>query len=320
MRVPSVTGFSRRLTRRRRAAEALSAALAGRRGYEDLKIVEILKPVEGREIAVARVGGARVVLKRFSGDMAAETVRKLKAELDTLADRLNDGPNRVMACRAIEPDLGIAVLSLVPGRRFSEALARASGGRRAALMTRAGEWLDAASGFRTRDTSFGPGFWVARAHARPTDPLMNEDRALLGRLLARLRTKAQATGGSPVRQAATHGDYVPINLMIDGDTLWGIDIQGESWLAISRDAARFLVWTALHAPRPGPTRFGLPAGDVEAFLASGLLPDGEERTTLPFFIGEQLHSRLCESGLDPAARQAARKVIAAYLADTAVAG
>ncbi len=309
-----VSRFVSTLRRRRAAAGGMTALLRERAGFEDVKVIEVLKIGDASDVYLVRLGGDRAVVKHFRGDGAGDRVLGQKAELDILADAFGDGPNQAMRSLHALPELGVAVLSEAPGRRLHDLVPRAAPARRAHLLTRSGEWLAAYTAIRSREASFGPGFWVERATKRPRVHADAAEIELLERLQRALRARSKAHSGLPVRQAATHGDYVPINMLVDGETFTGVDIQGESWLAVARDAARFLVWCALHDDKPAlPLRYGLPEADIVAFLNSGVLAPHEVDTTLAFFIGEQLHARLCESTLPRRSRAA--EAIEAYLAE-----
>jgi len=100
--------------------------------------------------------------------------------------------------------------------------------------------------------------------------------------------------------------------------IYGVDIQGECWMAVAREAARFLVWQQLHDGLNTPeTSFGINSPDWKAFLSGNLLQDTEKRTTLPFFIGEQLFNRFVEDYDTPTVQSQGRIAIAAYLAQAA---
>jgi hypothetical protein len=109
-----------------------------------------------------------------------------------------------------------------------------------------------------------------------------------------LRRLGRGLAGAPFTRAATHGDFVAINAHLDGGRIIGVDVQGEAWLPLARDIARFLVWQQIKDPAPGPLRHGIAAQDFQAFLAAPLLSGEEVETILPFFIGLGLVQRLAE--------------------------
>lgn len=262
----------------------------------------------------AEQGGAPVILKRVLGDGAADTVHGMQAELDRVSEIFGDGDCRANRCLQAWPEEGLILLSHAPGVRLSDAIAAAAPENRARLLQHAGRWLHRLTDARVREIGFGPRKWLQKLADPQALPLRPVDRGRLARLRASLTAQAPRLRGLPVRQAATHGDYVGINCHYHDGAIYGLDMQGEVWLAVARDVARFLVWQTLHDHAPaGPTRAGLRGEDVGAFLSSGVLPDTEQSTVLPFFIGVDLHRRFTEAPADAAHLVRARAAIDAYL-------
>lgn len=296
------------------ALEALEQAMAGRL---ELEAPRVLKLGRGRAVFAARHEGRPVIVKRFEGDGAADQVRRLQAELSLLQGHMAEGPYRMMACLRALPEAGIAVLSQVPGRPVSEAMANSDTAGRAALVTAAVGWLNHYSGTRRRAGTLGPRHWIRRCAALPLDELPAPTRALAQDLLRALRDEAPRLRGTPVIQAAVHGDFVPFNIFAQGApgadlTLWGIDVQGEAWMALARDAARFLNWTQTHCwpEAPAPAHHGLAPDLWQAFTAARLLPEAEHGTALRFFLGEMALTRLAETPGHEGRQAAARAWLA----------
>ncbi len=95
------------------------------------------------------------------------------------------------------------------------------------------------------------------------------------------------------RRARSHGDFAPINLIVDGDRLWGVDIHNHTWIALMKDLARFLVFleiTQPHGSGNGPCGFA--SEDAEALIGTPrLIRDGEAECMLPFFAAVELSGR-----------------------------
>ena len=297
-----------------RAAEALSGIVSDRPGFASLKITQVLKLDDTRQVFQARLNGEKVAIKRFLGPKATEMARGAQTELDYMAPRMSQGPLRLNRCLHALPDLGVVVLSFVPGRRLNDILTTANRGKRRRLLRQSGQWLAAYTEPRQRVAEFGPGHWIERRLALDTAAIYPKDKALLKDLLMALRKQAQATAGLPVKQAATHADFVPLNLHFHRGTLYGVDVQGERWMAIARDMARFMAWLPVYLPTEGePTVLGVAKVDYEALLACGILDAEEQTTTLPFFIGEQLYFRFATAYGNRTHRQQARRAILRYL-------
>lgn len=257
------------------------------------KIVETLKLSDTSQVFAAKVNGKKVVVKRFVTPDAAQTILNMQKELDHLGTTMNQGANQVNRCLYAFPQEGVVVLSMAQGPRLSDAISAANPAKRSTLLQHSGAWLAAYTQSRRRQTTFGAGYWVntlRKINLTPvTDP---QDIDLLQKLLTDLHRRASETKGCSVFQAATHGDFVGINAHYADGVICGVDIQGECWLAIAKEAARFLVWIRIHeADKPREQICGIARTDWQAFLASGVLDAQEQKTTLPFFIGTNLYSR-----------------------------
>ncbi|WP_370399694.1 hypothetical protein [Sulfitobacter sp. JB4-11] len=269
----------------------------------------------GSWVFSAHVNDAQVVVKRFIVDDPVHAVTRLRAELSHLETAFDNPQYRANRCLMAWPEDGVVVLSFAAGERLDEMILSAKGAERATLFEQSGAWLRQYSATRKRQATFGPRFWVKKLDAVSTDPVTDPaDQELAGDLLQNIRGRIEQVKGVPLVQAATHGDFVGMNMHIHDGIICGVDIQGESWLPLARDAARFLVWSQIHDPaRPSTRRYGIAAQDLAAFLRSDVLDAREVTTTLPFFIGEQLYLRLVENCHRRALRDNMRAAIHAYL-------
>lgn len=310
-----VSGWQGKLAARQEAAAILTSYLLSKADVETARIVDTLKFSLKAWVFVARINGQKVVVKRFFDADPAHTVNALKGELNFVAQHLGDGDCQVNRCLMAWPAEGTVVLSFARGPRLSDKIAQYSGLRRRALLAHSGRWLAAYTAPRLRHTTFGPRFWVQQMAQRNLTHMTDaNDRALMDALLDRLRAQVPLVRGCPVVQGATHGDFVGINAHFHGGVITGVDIQGECWLALSKEAARFLVWEQIHNnARPDQRQYGIDAEDWGAFLSSGLIVPAEQSTTLPFFIGEQLFGRLAETSAPPEVMANTRAAIHAYV-------
>lgn len=298
------------------AAHGLAALVARRVGVA-LADVILLKRAAHGAVFRARIGAVPVIVKQFRGDDPAQTVTRLKAELDHLAEVFGDGPFRANRCLHAWPEIGIAVLSIAPGTRLDLAIARASGDARAELLRQSGAWLAAYASGRRRAAAFGPRHWLRKLDGQALEHVHTPaDRAHLAALRAALNARLPTLRGIPVTRAAVHGDFAGINLHVYDGVIHGFDIQGEIRMPLARAAARFLVWLQIHDDAGDfPRRFGIRAEDWEAFLSSGVLSPREAESTLPFFTGVELHTRFVESYRRRRLRGNARRAIAAFCAE-----
>ncbi|WP_299208723.1 hypothetical protein [uncultured Tateyamaria sp.] len=296
------------------AAKTLTRYLKDSPGVRSVRILETLKFSAKSWVFSAKLNGERVVIKRFFNEDRAHTVRSLNGELFRLEKTFADSDCQANRCLMAWPEDGIAILSHAPGSRLDKKIAGAQGRSRQKLLQHAGRWLATYPGDRRRSSTFGPGFWIKRCLSRDHDAIAPEDRALLDRMIAALRVQNDHVKGCSVVQAASHGDYVGMNAHYHRGTICGVDIQGEYWGALAREAARFLVWQQIHdSARPSERTHGLATQDVQAFLSSGVLPQIEHDTTFPFFAGEQLYGRFVEDYHRTDIRANTRAAMTSYL-------
>lgn len=300
------------------AANVLTRFLRAQPQIQSATILQKLKVTPVSWVLVARINGEKVVVKRFLDGNPPHTVNSLRDELAYMTDVLGDGPYQVNRCLMAWPDAGTVVLTYAQGPRLGDKIAGASGQQRDKLLEASGAWLAAYTAPRQRATTFGPRFWIRRLLAQDRACVTDDrDKALLDAMIEALRRQVPEVMGCPVLQGATHGDFVGINAHFHRGVITGVDIQGEVWLAIAREAARFLVWLQIHDPdRPADRRFGIAAADWQAFARSGVLPAEELTTTLPFFVGEQLYARFVESYDRSDVAPNTRAAIIAYLEAT----
>ena len=305
------------LLARRREAERMERWLLAQDGVLSAKVLEVLRLKPQSAVFLVRINEEKVVVKVFREDGAAARIGEMKAELDHLADVFGDGPSQANRFLGGWPEAGVAVLSHAPGVRLSEKLAATTGAARLRLMAQAGAWLRDYTASRQRVSTFGPRFWMRQMMERPPGPGTGpDDRARLAGLIGSVRAQLGRVQGEPVLQAATHGDYVSINAHYHRGVITGVDIQGECWMAVARDAARFLVFEQVHSStRPEARWLGLDHAQAEAFLSCGVLPDVEKATTLPIFVAEQLHGRLIDVQGRHVLVENARAAIDAFLED-----
>lgn len=309
--------WEQKLIKRENAEDYILAFLADRTEVQQVRGLEPIKVTDKSWVFSAEINGEKVVVKRFVGGDVSHTVRSLKSELDYIKNVFGDGKCQANKCLMAWPDDGIVVLSFVPGPRLGDKISTLKGQQRRNLLSHSGEWLSKYTNTRRRSATFGPRFWIKKLLSKDLSHINDvHDVALLRELVDALRIQKEKIRGCPVIQAATHGDFVGINAHFQKGVIYGVDIQGESWLPIAKEAARFLVWLQIHdVERPQKRHAGISLVDWEAFLDSGVLPESEVKTTLPFFVGEQLYGRYVESYDRKEIRQNTRAAIESYLTD-----
>lgn len=299
------------------AKQTLARLLRAKPDVAHFELLDGLKVTERSWVFSAQVNDEKVVVKRILGKDAPHTVQRLKDELDYLETVFPAGKLQANRCRHAWPDEGLVILSFAPGRRLGDAIAMASGQARHDLLKQSGEWLKQYCAARSLNRTFWPGSSIRKLAAKPLEPIaLDDDKRVLQRLFADLRRQAKDVKGVPFVQAATHGDFVGINAHYHEGTIYGVDIQGQCWLAVARDIARFLVWQQIHdSSRPLVRQYGICADDLQSFLSSNILGLEEQQTTLPFFIGTQLYSRFVHEYDRDDMRDNTRSAIVSYLGE-----
>ncbi|MEM9432431.1 MAG: phosphotransferase [Pseudomonadota bacterium] len=305
------------LPARQEAAEAVQSLVAQDPEFQSFALKDVLKLAKGRQVFLVRFRGEKAVLKRFLPDgehPPAQIVAALCAELQLQGPRMKEGPFQLNQCLLARPDLGLVVLSHARGRRMTDVLSEAHETKRRRLFMRSGQWLSHYVGQRRRASVFGPRYWLKKRQSTDISMLQLDDRQLLRDLLKALGRWAENIQGCPVEQGAIHGDFAGLNLHVQGGVLTGIDVQGECWQAIARDAARFLVWQQTRDTQiRGTQNYGIDQRDWQAFFSSGVLGAGEQETTVPFFIGDRLFGSLVLSHASPERSERIRHVIQEFL-------
>ncbi len=273
------------------ALAALSLALQG----TDLSVSLCLRNKAEASVFLGGLSGQPVIVKQFHSDPQARLAR-MQAELDLVAAQMAGGPHGINRLLSTRPALGLAVLEHagVPLRSVEIAEAPMGG----AWMRKPGGWLGANFAPRRGFESFPLRHWLERLEAAA--PLADPPPVRV-RARRHLRQWGRGLAGAPFTRAATHGDFVSINAMWRAGQIVGVDVQGESWLPLARDMARFLVWQEMTDPAPGPRLWGIAEADLTAFTAAPLLEATEAAALLPFFIGLQLLQRLSDMQGDPLA-------------------
>lgn len=303
------------LDRTRRAAEVLRGAMRPVAALDGYELSEALAIKPDAVVFRAHRAGETVVIKQFLEADAARIVSRMAEELDTGAAHLTDPRFSINRCLLALPQEGLILLSDVPGRRLRDCLAEAAAPERARLLRLAADWLAAYTAPRRESAGFGARHWARKTRATDVTHLSSADQMLASALIETIVKHALAARGCRLVRSVGHGDFVDINLIFDGQTLYGVDIQGARLLPVARMTARFLTWLQLQNSGPENTReCGLDKTDIDAFLGGELLTDDERANLLPVFIGDELLSRFCSEYHGHKHRARATAAIKAFIA------
>ncbi len=274
------------------ATEVAQRAFQADAGFEGVKLGACLTAKEDRAVFEAKADKTALILKVHMGDGASEAVEAQTAELSQQGARMDKGRYRVPRLVHASDTEPVVLMERAPGIRADKAVGH-DHIPRDALLSGAGRWLaDYVKDRRMRDR-FGGGFWIKKRHDALAEVQAPEDKTRLIGLINFMAAERFAIKSLDITRARSHGDFVPINLMVDGDTFWGVDIQNSRHLALAKDVARFLVYLEMSDPAPsGPWNWGLATADVAAMLGDGdLLPVDEADAVLPYFIAAELSGR-----------------------------
>lgn len=300
-----VKGLLDRLLADGQQAEEVRTLLNARFGPNAVEIEETLKSGADSLVLKGRFRGQPAVFKRFLIPEAADTITRMQEELSFLSEHLN-GRFRVNRLLAAVPDHGLAVLELAPGERVSLIFKSDDTARRTQVMGLCGQWLAAAAVLRTETRKLGPHRLERQFADLSLENLGWDDRRLTQRVMDAARLFSRAFAGMQAKHAIAHGDFAPVNLVSDGQSVCAVDIQGAAWFPLARTVARFLVAKDLYSPREAPRAWGLDADDMAVFNPAAVLPPAELSTALPYFIAQQMVRRFVTTYRDRGGHPAAR--------------
>lgn len=298
-----------------KARAVTSLVLRGIDDVHGLRLTRCLKSAPTAAVFEGRFKGRDVVVKRMIGPEADLRAGDQADELKTQYPHMAEGDFRVPEPIVTLPGHGLVVMERAGGQRLDHAI-RATPADRWHLIRQAGQWLAKYTSVRRVEDAFGGGYWIKVRRRFMSQMPQGPDRDRIARLVAVMEAERNRIGPRPITRARSHGDFCTINLMVDGDTMWGVDIQNSHWLALAKDLARFLVFLEITLPNgAGDGPCGLAAEDVEALVdTDGLIRSGEARLLLQYFVASELAGRLEHEQAHPEVLENARKLADRMLA------
>ncbi len=197
-------------------------------------------------------------------------------------------------CAFAFPNIGVVVLEYIAGEPIGDLLSNSSTELRQKTLNNCGLWLRKFSGDHLSYSNFAPKFWLKLLDCRKPEIIASKnDQGLLNRLREFMATHVNVISGQKTIKGPTHDDFVPSNLLINNDILYGIGLQGETVLPLAKATAQFLVLLKYKRSNSNSDLMhGISRQDCQSFLGSGILPVSEINTILPFFIAEQFYFHL----------------------------
>ncbi|GAA6179866.1 hypothetical protein NBRC116594_13040 [Shimia sp. NS0008-38b] len=279
-----------RLIAAQEAASSIETELGSRFGADAGGIAEVLKAGDEAMVFSGTFQGRDAVFKQLLTPDAVQKLAETRDELTFLCEAFADGPVRAVAFLGDLPGSQTLILERAPGMRASVAMK--SGGRamRSHVVARCGDWLAQVAPLRQQVRPFW-GRKIARRITEDTGAVPPEAADLFERAWQRMAAIGKTHKGIGIQHTMAHGDFAPVNLNVDGDTVWAFDIQGGHSLPLARMCARFLVASSIFKEGvPGP--LGLDKDDVQAFDVARILPPQEQGAVFAFFVAEQFLRRL----------------------------
>lgn len=278
-----------------------------------LAIQSVLKADWRADIFLADLNGTKTVLKWYKGKSPPRQVDRAAAELEQLRPYMSQGPLQVNLPLKTWPEVGLIALSFAPGRQLNELLLDADRARRDALFGQAAQWAALYGHGRRQDGHIKPRFWIKKMSQLDCSGLEPDQEGRTQALIRKMRGLMPKVIGARWPRGQVHGDLIGTNLMVDGDVMTGVDVNGAPMRPLAAEAAHFLVWQALWPPVPADKDQFLDQmrADRRAFLAYH--PAVEDDAILRFFTLQQLCVRQVGYAKDPVRSDALRWAIAEYL-------
>jgi len=297
-------------------ATRLETARASVPGFDGAEAGPLIRLVPGkRAVFEGRLDGRPVVF-RVTLDPRDDSIAREWAEMQRLWPHMCDGRFRIAEPLLCAPEQGILVIAAVSGTPLMQHLWQSP------PETRTRHFLPAATWLR-RATDMSEGWqparvrgWIGRAERAATRQPFASLRRIESDLLEELARIGALIEGQDWRCAICHGDMHPNNLILDGDTLTGIDLGGSARTPVYKDMARFLVHMGRRGMLPsGRAWLGVDADGIEAFTTVFGLTGRERRLCLPFMIGVEVLIRVESEGLSRSRIRRAEAMYAATLDD-----
>ncbi|MFK7941158.1 MAG: phosphotransferase family protein [Roseovarius sp.] len=258
---------------------------------------ELLRHVPGKRAVLSGKWQGRPVVFRLFLQPDSPAPQRNWDEMVRVWPQMHSAPHCIAEPLHFSPEHQLLVMSYAPGTPLMQHIWQSDPGTREQWLAPAARWLRAYAQGSEFEVRARAGVWFERAEkAAATQPHRNLAR-LEASVLEQLRRLLPAFE-QPWRNAITHGDFHPNNLLLEGTCLTGIDVGGSAAIPIYKDMARFLMHMGRRGLIPsGQTRFGVDANGIDAFAASFELNAHERDLVLPFMLGCEALLRVEHKGI-----------------------
>ncbi|MEM7598114.1 MAG: phosphotransferase [Pseudomonadota bacterium] len=307
--LPDLEAMTALMERVERAA-ADAPELAG------MELEEVLRFIPGKRAIFAGTFAGTPAIARFYFEEARAYAKRDWDELQRTRTYMSEGPYQVNAPLYHLPDLGLIIMQRAAGQPMLEKIWKSEIDSRFNMMPGAVHWLRHYTRPMERRAPMRAASWLAKADKRMGKNTSARLRPLMQGVRAQLQRLLPAMEGQTWRVSISHGDFHPNNLLVDGDTLVGIDTGGSAKLPIYKDMARFLTHMGRRGLHPsGEAQFGVDKGTFDLFAQVFDLEAAEREVWLPFMIGIEALLRSETEDLNRSRLRRAQRFYEALVAD-----
>lgn len=258
---------------------------------------ELLRLVPGKRAVLSGTWqGRRVVFRMFLQPDSPAPAREWQ-EMTRVWPQMSTPPCCIAEPLHYASDHQMLVIGFAQGTPLMQHIWQSDVTDRTQYLPAAARWLRAyaqGSGGQVRARA---GVWFERAERAAAKQPHKKLAKLEAKVLTQLRRLMPACD-QPWRNAITHGDFHPNNLLLDGTCLTGVDVGGSAAIPIYKDMARFLMHMGRRGLIPsGQDRFGVDAKGIDAFAAAFDMTPHERDLVLPFMLGCEALLRVEHAGI-----------------------
>lgn len=253
---------------------------------QDAELDTLLRHVPDKRAILSGRWQGRAAIFRIFLDPSDPAPAREWDEMNRIWPAMRTGPWRIAEPLHYCAPHGILVIEAVAGTPLMQHLWRSDPPDRAAHLRPAAQWLRAYTQGTDTPMKTRAGVWLNRAEqaaARQPHPRLQRREA---RILEHLHRLAPLCDNTVWRNAISHGDFHPNNLIWNDGRYTGIDTGGSAAMPIYKDMARFLMHMGRRGLLPsGEAQFGVDRTGLAAFAAAFDLSENERNLILPFMLG-----------------------------------
>lgn len=240
---------------------------------------------DSRIVLRASMLGKDVVLRAPLSDTGLKPMAREWTELTRVHAYMSEGPNQVVEPLHFDPDTGLTVIAFVPGTALMSHLRSLTKDMRAPTYAKAGAWLQSYIEPTLTARPANTRRWLNKARDALAKQPHEKLQEIESRIFRQMRLLSRQIGEEQWPVAITHSDFHPNNLILNEESLIGIDCGGSGMAPVAKDLARSLTHMARRGVMFGKARrFGMDAAAYGALQSSMDLPKEMWTRHLPFML------------------------------------